>query len=124
MAGTDLIRLFMQQASAQGSRSTAMNPLGWALTINSAAIIGAGVEQLPAWVMILLGVGEGLTLVSYLAAYFFLLVRDRDALRSEKFQLSKMAIERSITGDNLTGFIEPDKQPLAIPGAEPKEAKE
>jgi hypothetical protein len=62
--------------------------------------------------------------LAYLFAYFFLLVKDRDALRSERFQLSKMAIERSIVGDSIEGFIDPDKLPLLPPSTktEPKEA--
>jgi hypothetical protein len=40
-----------------------------------------------------------------MVAYFFLLFNDRDALRSERFTLSKMAIEKSVTGDSLKGFI-------------------
>ena len=115
MAGIELIQSFLQQASAQGSRSTALNPLGWALSIIFSAMIGAGLAHMPTWVLIMLGVFESLAVVAYLAAYFFLLVKDRDALRSERFQLSKMAIERSITGDNLAGFIDPEKQPVALP---------
>ena len=83
-------------------------------------MIGAGLAHLPVWVLVMLGVFQGLTVLAYLAAYFFLLVKDRDALRSERFQLSKMAIERSITGDNLAGFLEPEKQPLTIPSPESK----
>ena len=123
MAGIELIRSFLQQATAQGSRSTALNPLGWALTIVFSAMIGAGVAHLPGWVMIMLGVFEGLLVVAYVAAYFFLLLRDRDALRSERFQLSKMAIERSITGDNIAGFLEPDQRPVPVPPAAPGSVK-
>jgi len=43
--------------------------------------------------------------VAYLVAYFVLLFVDRDALRSERFTLSKLAIEKSVTGDSLKGFV-------------------
>jgi hypothetical protein len=115
MPGIELIRSFLQQASAQGSRSTALNPLGWAMTIIFSAMIGAGVAHMPTWVLVMLGVFESFAVAAYLIAYFFLLVKDRDALRSERFQLSKMAIERSIAGDNLAGFIDPEKQAVALP---------
>ena len=126
MPGIELIRSFLQQASAQGSRSTALNPLGWALSIIFSAMIGAGVAHMPTWVLIMLGVFESFAVAAYLIAYFFLLVKDRDALRSERFQLSKMALERSVVGDNIKGFGEieakPEKTPLAI--TEPAEQRE
>jgi hypothetical protein len=42
--------------------------------------------------------------IAFLVAYFILLFVDRDALRSERFTLSKLAIEKSVTGDSLRGF--------------------
>lgn len=42
--------------------------------------------------------------VAYMAAYFILLFKNPDALRSERFTLSKMALEKSVTGDSLAGF--------------------
>ncbi|SRR5260370_36199354 len=118
MPGIELIRSFLQQASSQGSRSTALNPLGWALAIVLTAVLGASAAHLPSWVLPCLIVFAALILVAYLAAYFFLLVKDRDALRSERFHLSKMAIERSITGDNLAGFLEPVKPTRSLASME------
>jgi hypothetical protein len=120
MPGIEIIRSLLQQASSQGSRSTALNPLGWALAIVLAALIGASPAHLPSWILPFLVVFTCVLIAAYLAAYFFLLVKDRDALRSEKFHLSKMAIERSITGDNLSGFIEPEKPTRSLPAIESK----
>jgi len=39
-------------------------------------------------------------------AYVFLLVRDRDALRSKRFMLERMHIEKGLIGDSLSGFKE------------------
>ena len=58
--------------------------------------------------MAMLSIFSGLLLVVYVFSYVYLLFNDRDALRSERFTLSKMAIERSITGDSLRGFVEGD----------------
>jgi hypothetical protein len=118
MPGIELIRSFLQQASSQGSRSTALNPLGWALAIVLTALLGASVAHLPPWILSFLVVFASVLIAAYLVAYFFLLVKDRDALRSERFHLSKMAIERSITGDNLAGFLEPEKQTRILPAVE------
>jgi hypothetical protein len=42
-------------------------------------------------------------------------------LRSEKYTLSKLAIEKSVKGDNITGFIDPIYEQRAIPPKEPKD---
>ena len=64
----------------------------------------------------LLAIFACLILTVYLFAYVYLMLKDRDALRSERFTLSKMAIERSITGDSLRGFskIELDEENKAL----------
>ena len=102
---TDLFRSILQQATSHGARSTALNPLAWALAIvlSSLAFISR-VTALPAWVLILLGSCAGVLVVAFLIAYFILLFKDPDALRSERFTLSKMALEKSVTGDSLVGF--------------------
>ena len=46
-----------------------------------------------------------LTFILFLFAYVFCLLKDRDALRSEKFSIRKMEIERGIYGDNNFNFI-------------------
>jgi hypothetical protein len=73
------------------------------------ALIAAALKHAPGWVTVLLAMFTALVFLVYLASYSFLLVKDRDALRSERFTLSKLAIERSITGDNLSGFLDPTK---------------
>ena len=64
----------------------------------------------------------GLDVLIYFIAYCYFMVKSPDALRSEKFTLSKLAIERSVIGDNLTGFIDPgnNKAALEIPASTPK----
>jgi len=73
----------------------------------------------------MLGITSISIAVSYLFAYFYLLVNDRDALRSERFHLSKLAIEHSAYGDNIAGFLETDQKPSEIPAVktEPEGAK-
>ena len=97
-----------------------MNPLAWALGIVlSATLVAARVHNLPPWVLPLLGGAAGLIVLAYLTAYFILLFVDRDALRSERFTLSKLAIEKSVTGDTLKGFTAidvGDDKLLSAPG--------
>lgn len=100
------MRSLFQQASAQGSRSTALNPLGWAFATVLSALIGATMAKAPSSVTVLLSVLSILVLLVYLFAYVYFMFKNPDALRSEKFTLSKMAIERTVTGDSLKGFRE------------------
>src|SRR5690348_2400583 len=104
MPTIELIRSFLQQASVHGSRSTVLNPLIWALGTTFSAILVSIYGNAPFWLTVVLTIFGGLILLVFLGAYLYCLVSDRDALRSEKFTLSKMAIERSVTGDTLKGF--------------------
>lgn len=54
----------------------------------------------------------GLYGLIYIVCFFV----DRDALRSEKYKLQKMAIERGVYGDSTTGLIEQTKGRLGIEG--------
>jgi hypothetical protein len=81
-------------------------------------LIAARISGVPLWLLVLLGIAVGCTGLAFIVAYFILLFVDRDALRSEKFTLSKLAIEKSVTGDSLRGFaaIEVgDQRVLSIP---------
>lgn len=76
----------------------------------------------PNWIIVFIAVILALACLLYLAGYVFFGIKSPDALRSEKFTLSKLAIERSVTGDNLAGFIDPavDKRAIDIPASTPK----
>lgn len=127
MPGIELFRSFLQRATAQGSRSTALNPLGWALGIILSAMLLAGrISNRPTWLLPLLGVCAGGVVVAYIVAYFILLFIDRDALRSERFTLSKMALEKSVTGDSLKGFtaLDLDDQKVLSSRSEVTEQRE
>lgn len=102
---------------ASGSKSTVLTELRWFVaTVFSAFLIALKIDAAP-WVLYLMAVILGLICIVYLAGYIFFAFRSPDYLRSEKFTLSKMAIERSITGDNISGLIDPDsqKKPLQLP---------
>lgn len=102
---SDLFQSLFQHATSQGSRSTALNPLAWALGICLAAfLVALRVSNLTPWVLPLLASLVVIFVFAFVISYFILLFKDRDALRSERFKLSKMALERSLTGDSLTGF--------------------
>lgn len=41
----------------------------------------------------------------YLVAYIYFALTDKDALRSEKFYLHKMALQKGFVGDDSSGYI-------------------
>jgi hypothetical protein len=88
----------------EGARSTALNTLLVALATLLAALLLAVQLKADMWVKEFLSVLISLDFGVFLFAYLFLLIKDRDALRSEPFALSKMAMEKSLTGDTLSGF--------------------
>ena len=63
----------------------AINPLIWALgIILSALLVAVLIDNVPTWILILLGALAIIVALAFLVAYFFLLVKDRDALRAER----------------------------------------
>jgi thiol:disulfide interchange protein len=116
-----LIQSFLQQATASGTKSTALTDLRWFAAILASALLIATQTASPPWILIFLAVMLGLVGLTYVGAYIFFAIRSPDALRSEKFTLSKMAIERSVTGDNLAGFVDPELEGRSVerPAIEP-----
>ncbi len=107
----EFFRSFLQQANATGTRSTALTDLRWFAAIVISALLISLKFNAPDWILYALISLLGLISLIYLGAYIFFAIYDRDALRSEKYTLTKMAIEKSITGDNLSGLIDPEKPP-------------
>jgi hypothetical protein len=95
----------LQRALAQGSRSTVLNPLGWLTGICATASIAAFSCKSPAWLGIMFGSLAGISIILYLVAYIYFGLTDKDALRSERFSIQKMAIQKGFIGDNLSGYF-------------------
>jgi threonine/homoserine/homoserine lactone efflux protein len=77
----------VEQMMACGSRSTPLNPLTWILAVVFAALVISVAVRAPLWSQVFLTVVAGSLVVVFLAAYVYLLVKDPDALRSERFRL-------------------------------------
>lgn len=116
----ELLSSFLQRATASGAKSTVLTELKWFAGIAFAALLLAAQMSTPSWILIGISAVAGLVSLLFLSAYIYFAIRSPDSLRSERFTLSKMAIERSIKGDNLSGLIDPDK-PLQLPASETRE---
>jgi hypothetical protein len=95
-----------EQMHATLSRSDVLKPLAWLVLILASALIVVAVYSphawLVSWLLALLIVAAAI----YSFAYLYCLFKDRDALRSEKYSLQKLAIEQNLLGDNSVGMFE------------------
>lgn len=101
------MRSFLSQASAKGARSTALHSLQWALGLLLASLPPMVWAKAPEWLMALTVALVVVVILVFLGAYVFLLLKNPDALRSEEFSLSKLALEKGLVGDNIVGLTDP-----------------
>jgi hypothetical protein len=87
------------------SRSDVLKPLAWLIGLLVVATTSLVFAKAPEWLLVSIVVSLLGSVFLYVGAYVFCLVNDRDALRSEKYSLHKMAIEHGIYGDSDAGVI-------------------
>ncbi len=106
MIPIQFIKSFLDQATAQGSRSTVLRPLGWIVAICAGATLAAVKFNASNWIILLFGVAAGLGIMLYLGSYIYCLATGReDLLRSETYSIQKLAIEKGFVGDSLAGVF-------------------
>ena len=103
---SSFLHSFFSEASAKGAKSTALQSLHWGIGMLLTSIPIMAWVDAPSWILIAISSAFGLVLVTFIGAYIFLLIKNPDALRSESYTLSKMAIERGLIGDSLSGLRE------------------
>jgi hypothetical protein len=92
LAPVELVRAFLEQASATGNRSTVLQPLNWLMCLLAAGMLSSAyIEKCPPWIPVLFGVGLSLCVVVFICGFVFFSYTNPDALRSERFTLSKIA---------------------------------
>lgn len=103
MAIENILAALVEHATAQ-SKSTVLKPLAWLLSICAVSILGAVRFSAPRWLMIVLAVPFCLTVLLYCGSFIFCLFTDKDALRTERYSIQKLAIERGFVGDSSVGL--------------------
>jgi hypothetical protein len=102
-----------------GSRSTVLKSLLYLDAITLIGTVSSPVAHAATWLQVVIAVAFCLSFVSTLLAYGYFMFKDPDALRSEKFGIDKLTIEKGLVGDNNSGLARaPVSEPL-IPGHEP-----
>lgn len=100
----DYFKHILQHAKSFGSRSSILSVLAWIFGTLFFFITIAGIFKSPTWLLIAMFSLLVLVLISILVAFFYcLFTGNTDILRSEKFVIEKLAIEKQISGDSLTG---------------------
>lgn len=104
MPPPEVISALLSQATATGARSTVLQPLSWLSVILTIGITILPARDAPDWLLILFSVLLVFCILTYIISYVYFAIKNPDALRSEKFTLSKMAIEKNLIGDNTAGL--------------------
>lgn len=99
------IKELFERSDASGSKSTILKPLTWFLSLVIGGLILLIELGAPNWIIILFAIIISIAILLFFFAYVYCLFKDRDALRSEKYSIQKMAIEKGIVGDNIVGII-------------------
>lgn len=107
----DLVTAMREQMSATLSRSDALRPMIWPIAITAVALSWLGIHG-PLWLCVGLAILFGIGLLLYFAAYFYCLLKNPDSLRSEKYNMQKLALEHGVFGDSTTGVF-----PAEVPGS-------
>jgi len=117
-----LVTMLREQMNATLSRSDVLKPIAWLIGILATATLALTFSKAPEWLLICVAICMLFAVALYVGAYVFCLIKDRDALRSEKYSLQKMAIEHGILGDNMTGIIDStatEVQPASVSAISP-----
>lgn len=115
----NIIKELLEKSDASGSKSTILKPLTWLLSVLIAGLFVLFKADAPSWMIVFFVVLISIIVLLFLFAYIYCLFRDRDALRSEKFSIQKMAIEKGIYGDNITGLHNGQQNMQLIEQAKP-----
>lgn len=104
-----LVSMLREQMHATLSRSDVLKPLAWLIGLLAATMVLLVFGGAPEWLLHWTALGVVLAVLLYGAAYVFCLFKDRDALRSERYSLHKMAIEHGLIGDSAVGMFKPEE---------------
>ena len=108
MSGFEQTVMLLRQQLDSASRSDALRPLAWLVGLLVTAVIGLTWAGAPWWSLAITGTLLACAVGLYGFAYVYCLFNDRDALRSDKFAIQKLAIERGVYGDDLVGTFVAD----------------
>lgn len=110
-----ILTALREQMQANLSRSDVLRALFWPMSALMTATLGLVVAKADFWLLLMFASLLVANIVLYGASFVFCLLKDRDALRSERYSIQKLAIEHGVYGDSRTGLIDvtPTKASIA-----------
>jgi hypothetical protein len=101
----DLIPQMLRSAE-RTKKSSALAPHNWPLALATALVLGAGALHLASWVVACGVFAVGVLLISFAGTNLYFAIRNPDALRTEDYNLEKMALQNKLIGDDKKGLTE------------------
>ncbi|MEQ8244578.1 hypothetical protein [Fulvivirga sp.] len=101
----EIIKELLQRSDTSGSKSTILKPLTWFIVVIISGIILLQIYDSPNWIVVMFAVILVVAILIFFFAYIYCLFTDKDAIRSEKYSIQKMAIEKGIFGDSNSGVF-------------------
>jgi hypothetical protein len=113
-----LARSLEEGDTTKFSRSDVLRALIYPTAATAGAFPFIAWARAPDWAMIGDGVAFGTLICLYVAVYVYCFFFRPDALRSERFELTKYAIEHQLVGDSVSGLRDSSIVVRALPDRE------
>jgi hypothetical protein len=106
-----LSQLFAAASEANVSKANALTPLGWLIATLGGATMGLAYYLPPSlhWLLVILVFLIVALSGFFCFAYFHYMRHEPDALRSERYSIRKLEIEKGLLGDDRVGLRDPDE---------------
>lgn len=105
-----VLKAFLKQSVVYGSRSTVLRPLGLMVTAFLSALLGSIYLDSPSWLIIMLSSIVCLSILLFLLTFVYLILKNPEFLRTEKYLIQKQVIEKGSIGDSFHGLFSPEEQ--------------
>lgn len=104
----ELQSLLSEALKSRGTRSTALQSIMWLVGILVGGCFGVATwaGEKAEWLLVVLAVLLCISLVVFLVAFIYFMLKNPDALRSEKFAIEKLYLEKHLVGDQSKGLVE------------------
>ena len=109
------LRQFFAHQAGSGKKSTALQPIIYLVLTLLTALIASFQVDAPLWISICLFSLIVASLVLFGFSYIYFMITNPDALRSEKFNITKFAMERGLVGDDILGTLLSFEETQSLP---------
>ena len=112
-----------ESSSVERQRATPLKPAVWMTGVLVWATVVGLILRVPTWAGVFLCCLTGASFLFYLVSYIYLMVADRDALRSERYREPRVARKRGVERPRI-GVLEEGSSGAAILEADRQSSRE